>query len=91
MERTIQIEKGKRLAAAVVPFAWLAVLGVAVMALHREWGGIHLADLSAALRRIGTWHLACALGLTAVSLLCTAALDWVALRWLTARRNFQST
>ncbi len=63
-------------------FAWLVLLALALGALHREWGGFHMAELDDALRRIGVWHLAIALALTAFSLLCNASLDLVALRWL---------
>lgn len=77
-----QQERWKRAIAVVAPLAWLLVLAIAVRALHQEWGGFHLSDLDAALRRIGPWHLGLALCLTALSLLCNASLDWVALRWL---------
>ena len=80
--RPKQLEKIKRLFAAVLPFAWVAVLVVAVRALQHEWGGFHFSYLDEALRRIGLWHLGLALGLTALSLLCNASLDLVALRWL---------
>ncbi len=63
-------------------FAWLAVMIIALMALHREWAGFNMKELDGVLRRIGGWHLACALVLTALSLLCNASLDLVALRWL---------
>ena len=82
MIQWIQHDRAKRLFAVVAPVAWLVVLVFAVASLHREWGVIHLADLNAALRRIGVWHLTIALGLTALSLLCNASLDLVALRWL---------
>ena len=78
----IQNERTKRLFAVVASVAWIAVLAFAVWSLHREWGGFRLSDLHAALRRIGRWQLGCALGLTALSLLCNASLDLVALRWL---------
>jgi phosphatidylglycerol lysyltransferase len=82
MVHWFQQEQAKRLFAVVASVAWIAVLAFAVWSLHREWGGFHLADLDAALQRIGVWHLGCALGLTALSLLCNASLDLVALRWL---------
>ena len=82
MVRSLQLEKVKRLFVALLPFAWLAVLVFAVTSLYREWGGIHVSDINAALVRIGPGHLAIALGLTAVSLLLNASLDLVALRWL---------
>ncbi|OYV06113.1 MAG: hypothetical protein CFE26_08055 [Verrucomicrobiales bacterium VVV1] len=63
-------------------FAWLAVLVLALVALHHEWGGFRMSELDDALRRIGVWHLSIALMLTASSLLCNASLDLVALRWL---------
>ncbi len=78
----IQDAKTKRLFAVVASVAWIAVLAFAVWSLHREWGGFRMSDLNSALRRIGIWHLACALTLTALSLLCNASLDLVALRWL---------
>ncbi|MEI8039269.1 MAG: hypothetical protein WCJ14_12840, partial [Verrucomicrobiota bacterium] len=78
----IQHERTKRLFAVVASVAWIAVLAFAVWSLHREWGGFRLSDLDDALRRIGFLHLGCALALTALSLLCNASLDLVALRWL---------
>jgi len=78
----IRHEKTKRLLAVVASVAWIAVLAFAVWSLHREWGGFRMADLNTALRRIGPGLLGCALGLTALSLLCNASLDLVALRWL---------
>ena len=82
MVRSLHFEKVRRLLTLLLPFAWLVVLVVAVLSLYHEWGGIHLSDINAALLRIGPWHLAIALGLTAVSLLLNASLDLVALRWL---------
>lgn len=82
MDLPVNLEKTKRLAARVAPFAWLALLAFAVWSLNREWGGFHLKDLDQALRAIGFWHLGIALVLTASSLLCNASLDLVALRWL---------
>ena len=82
MVRSKQFEKIKRAFVAVLPFAWLVVLVVAVRALQHEWGGFHIDVLGKALRRIGMWHVGLALLLTAMSLLCNASLDLVALRWL---------
>jgi len=82
MDGSIQHEKAKRLLAVVLRFAWPVLLVVAVGSLHREWGGFHISDLDAALRRIGAWHLVLALLLTALSLFCNASLDLLALRWL---------
>ena len=61
---------------------WLVVLAVALHALHKEWSGFHLADLNTALARIGPEHLALALGFTALSYFCNAALGLLAHRWL---------
>lgn len=72
----------KRWLTAAAPFVWVALLAFAIWSLGKEWSGFHLADLDAALSRIGTWHVLLALGLTAASLLCNASLDLVALRWL---------
>ena len=82
MNSPINHETLKRLLAVVAPFAWVGLLTFAVWALGKEWGGFHLDELDDALRRIGVWHVGMALGLTAASLLCNAALDLVALRWL---------
>ena len=82
MDLTIKNEGLKRLVSAVLPFVWLALLAFAVWLLGKEWGGFHLDELDDALRRIGLWHVGCALLLTAASLLCNASLDLVALRWL---------
>lgn len=82
MDLPIKHEGLKRLVSRIAPFAWLALLGVAVWSLGREWGGFHLDELDDALRRIGPWHLGAALAMTAASLLCNASLDLVALRWL---------
>jgi len=82
MVRPKRLENIKRLFAGVLPFAWLAVLVVAVRALQHEWGGFHFSYLAEELRRIGLWHVGLALFLTAISLLCNASLDLVALRWL---------
>ncbi len=82
MVQPIKYQKTKRLLAIIAPFAWLALLAFAVWSLGKEWGGFHLGDLDKALRRIGVWHIAIALVLTAASLLCNASLDLVALRWL---------
>lgn len=75
-------EKFKKWSAAVMPFAWLALLAFAVWSLGKEWSGFHLDDLDDALRRIGLWHMGFALLLTIASLVCNASLDLVALRWL---------
>ncbi|GEP45326.1 bifunctional lysylphosphatidylglycerol flippase/synthetase MprF [Brevifollis gellanilyticus] len=61
---------------------WIAVCGLALHGLHREWSGFHLADLNAALAQIGARHLALALGFTVVSYLCNALLGVLAQRWL---------
>ena len=82
MDFPVKYEKVKRLFAAMVPLAWLALLAFAVRSLGKEWGGFHLAELDDALRRIGLWHMGFALLLTVASLLCNASLDLVALRWL---------
>ena len=82
MELAEKLEGPKRVIARVVPYAWLALLAYAVWMLSKEWGGFHLADLNAALERIGPWRLVAALALTAASLLCNASLDLVALRVL---------
>lgn len=82
MDFLIKYTSVKRLLAVLAPFAWLALLVFAVWMLGREWGGFHLNELDAALRRIGFWHVGIALLLTAASLLCNASLDLVALRWL---------
>jgi len=82
MDPLIKYEKVKRFFTAAAPFAWLGLLAFAVWMLGKEWGGFHLNDLDAALRRIGAWHVCIALLLTAASLLCNASLDLVALRWL---------
>lgn len=78
----IKLDKLKRIAAVVAPFAWVALLAFAIRSLGKEWGGFKLSELNAALRGIGPWHVGIALGLTAASLLCNASLDLVALRWL---------
>ncbi|MEI6818324.1 MAG: bifunctional lysylphosphatidylglycerol flippase/synthetase MprF [Verrucomicrobiota bacterium] len=72
----------KRLVSAALPFLCLALLAFSVWLLGKEWGGFHLDELDDALARIGIWPVAIALLLTAASLLCNAALDLVALRWL---------
>ncbi len=77
----IKLEKIKKLFGMVAPFLWLAVLAGAVYSLHQEWGG-KLTSLSGALRLIGPWHVVLAMLLTALSLLCNASLDLVALHWL---------
>jgi phosphatidylglycerol lysyltransferase len=66
----------------LAPFACFAVLAFAIWSLGKEWSGFHLHDLDEALRRIGPLCLGLGLCLTAASLLCNAALDLVALRWL---------
>jgi phosphatidylglycerol lysyltransferase len=60
---------------------WLGVCIWAFYGLHKEWSGFHLADLNAALARIGPGHLALALGLTALSYLCNAGIGILAQRW----------
>lgn len=62
--------------------AWLAVMGFALVALHREWSQFHLNDLNAALSRLGWKHVVLALGCTALSYLSNASIDLFALRWL---------
>lgn len=65
---------------------WVAVLIFALHQLHREWAGFHLADLNAALSRIGARHLALALGFAAASYACNAALGLLAQHWLHHRK-----
>lgn len=62
--------------------AWIAVCAYALHGLHQEWSGFHLADLHAALARIGPQHLALAVSLTLFSYSCNAALGLLAQRWL---------
>ncbi|MES2437646.1 MAG: bifunctional lysylphosphatidylglycerol flippase/synthetase MprF [Verrucomicrobiota bacterium] len=82
MDLADKVRNLKRWFTVVLPFAWLALLALAVWSLGKEWGGFHLDELDDALRRIGAWHVCIALLLTAASLLCNASLDLVALRWL---------
>jgi phosphatidylglycerol lysyltransferase len=62
--------------------AWVAVMGFALIALHREWAGFHLDDLNAALGRLGWKHVGLALLCTALSYFSNAAIDLFSLRWL---------
>ena len=82
MNLSFNRESLKRLVSAALPFLCLALLAFSIWLLGKEWGGFHLDELDDALARIGIWHVAIALLLTAASLLCNAALDLVALRWL---------
>ncbi len=60
---------------------WVGVCGWALYSLHQEWSGFHLAELDAALARIGPEHLALALAFTALSYLANAAIGVLAQRW----------
>ena len=61
---------------------WIAVCAWALHGLHREWSGFHLADLNAALARIGSGHLALGIGFMLLSYLCNATLGLIAQRWI---------
>ncbi|MEO7101260.1 MAG: bifunctional lysylphosphatidylglycerol flippase/synthetase MprF [Luteolibacter sp.] len=62
--------------------AWLAVMGFALIALHREWSHFHLEDLNAAFSRLGWKHVVLALACTALSYLSNASIDLFSLRWM---------
>ena len=60
---------------------WVGACGWALYGLHKEWAGFHMADLNAALARIGPQHLALALLFTVLSYLGNAPLGLLAQRW----------
>lgn len=64
---------------------WLVIMAVALLALRKEWAHFRLADLNAALARLGWAHVGLALLCTALSYFCNASIDLFSLRWLGIR------
>lgn len=71
--------------ARISALLWVGVCAWAIIGLHKEWSHFHLADLHEAFARIGGDRLALALGFTALSYLCNAALGVLGQVWIGQR------
>ncbi|RYD35733.1 MAG: bifunctional lysylphosphatidylglycerol flippase/synthetase MprF [Verrucomicrobiaceae bacterium] len=62
--------------------AWLVVLGLALLALRKEWSHFRLRDLDHALSRLGWPHILLAVVCTGLSYFFNAAIDLFSLKWI---------